>query len=65
MMCEVAARLWRPVGPDVDLPTGADKAREYADLLPRLWEEQGRACSEATVKDALACAWSVAAGAAR
>jgi streptomycin 6-kinase len=55
MMCDVAARLWRPVGPDVDLPTGADKAREYSDLLPRLWEETGRACSEATVEDALAC----------
>lgn len=55
MLCDVAARLWRPVSPDVDLPTGADKAREYADLLPRLWEETGRACSEATVEDALAC----------
>lgn len=55
MMCDVAARLWRPVSPDVDLPTGADKAREYSDLLPQLWEETGRACSEATVEDALAC----------
>jgi streptomycin 6-kinase len=55
MMCDVAVRLWRPVGPDVDLPTGADKAREYSDLLPRLWEETGQACSEATVEDALAC----------
>ncbi|TDW21375.1 streptomycin 6-kinase [Kribbella kalugense] len=55
MMCDVAARLWRPVGPDIDLPTGADKAREYSDLLPRLWKETGRACSEATVEDALAC----------
>ena len=55
MMCDVAARLWRPVSSDVDLPTGADMARDRADLLPRLWEETGRACSEATVKDALAC----------
>ena len=55
MMCDVAARLWRPVSPDVDLPTGADKAREFSDLLPRLWEETGQACSEATVEDALAC----------
>jgi len=55
VMGDVVARLWRPVGPDVDLPTGADKARAYADLLPRLWEETGRACSEATVADALAC----------
>ena len=55
MMCDIAARLWRPVSPDVDLPTGADKALEYSDLLPRLWEETGRACSEATVADALEC----------
>lgn len=55
MMCDVAARFWRPVSPDLDLPTGADKAREYADLLPRLWEDTGRACSEATVEDALGC----------
>ena len=55
MLCDLAARFWRPVSPRVDLPTGADKAREYADLLPRLWEGTGRACSEATVEDALAC----------
>src|SRR5664280_1489397 len=55
MLCDVAARFWRPVGPDVDLPTGADKAREYSALLPRLWEETGQACSRATVEDALAC----------
>ncbi|HET9650369.1 MAG TPA: aminoglycoside phosphotransferase family protein, partial [Microlunatus sp.] len=34
LMCDVAARFWRPVSPLVDLPTGADKAREYSDLLP-------------------------------
>ena len=55
MMCDIAARFWRPVSPLVDLPTGADKAREYSHLLPRLWEETSRACSEATVEDALAC----------
>lgn len=56
LLCDVAVRVWRPVRPDVDLPTGADKAREYADLLPRLWEETGRPCSQATVEDAVACA---------
>jgi len=54
-LCDIAVRFWRPVGPDVDLPTGADKAREYSDLLPQLWEEGGRACSTATVEDALEC----------
>lgn len=56
LLCDVAARFWRPVSPLVDLPTGADRAGEYCDLLPRLWEETGRACSEATVDDALVCA---------
>ncbi|SEO76649.1 aminoglycoside phosphotransferase family protein [Actinacidiphila rubida] len=55
LLCDVAARGWRPVGPGVGLPTGADVARRYADLLPRLWEETGRACSPETVEDALAC----------
>ena len=55
VLCDMATRFWRPVGADVDLPTGADKAREYSELLPRLWEETGRACSRATVEDALAC----------
>lgn len=55
VLCDVAVRFWRPVGRGVDLPTGADKAREYSELLPRLWEETGRACSRATVEDALAC----------
>ncbi|PKQ24228.1 MAG: hypothetical protein CVT65_04005 [Actinobacteria bacterium HGW-Actinobacteria-5] len=55
ILCDVAVRFWRPVGPDADLPTGADKAREYSELLPRLWEETDRACSRATVEDALAC----------
>ncbi len=55
MLCDVAARLWRPVGANVDLPTGADKARQYADLLPRLWEQTGRPCTQETVDDALEC----------
>lgn len=55
LLCDVAVRLWRPIGPDVDLPTGADLAEEYADRLPRLWEQAGRPCSRATVADALEC----------
>src|SRR5215472_89118 len=26
LLCEVAVRLWRPIGPDIDLPTGANLA---------------------------------------
>jgi streptomycin 6-kinase len=55
LLCEVAVRLWRPVGPDADLPTGADLAEQYADRLPGLWEQAGRPCSPATVADALEC----------
>lgn len=55
LLCDVAARLWRPLGPDIDLPTGARLAEQYADRLPALWEQAGRPCSPATVTDALSC----------
>ena len=55
LLCELAVRLWRPIGPDIDLPTGAELAEQYADRLPRLWEQGGRPCSLATVADALDC----------
>jgi streptomycin 6-kinase len=55
LLCEAAVRLWRPVGPDIDLPTGATLAEQYADRLPELWEQAGRPCSPATVADALTC----------
>ena len=56
MLCDLATGLWRPVGDDTDLPTGADRARAYAEALPRLWLLTGRACSRATVDDAIECA---------
>ncbi|MEV8373469.1 aminoglycoside phosphotransferase family protein [Kribbella sp. NPDC056861] len=55
LLCDVAVRLWRPIGPDVDLPTGATLAAQYADRLPELWELAGRPCTPATVADALEC----------
>jgi streptomycin 6-kinase len=55
LLCDVAVRLWRPIGPDIDLPTGARLAEQYADRLPTLWEQAGRPCSPATVADALRC----------
>ncbi|MEU4198019.1 aminoglycoside phosphotransferase family protein [Kribbella sp. NPDC026611] len=55
LLCDVAVRLWRPIGPDIDLPTGATLAAQYADRLPKLWEQAGRPCSPATVADALNC----------
>jgi streptomycin 6-kinase len=55
LLCDLAVRLWRPIGPEIDLPTGAKLAEEYADGLPRLWEQAGQPCSPATVADAVAC----------
>jgi streptomycin 6-kinase len=55
LLCELAVRLWRPIGLDIDLPTGAKLAEQYADRLPGLWEQAGRPCSRATVADALDC----------
>jgi streptomycin 6-kinase len=55
LLCEAAARLWRPVGPGIDLPTGAAFAEQCAGRLPGLWEQAGRPCSPATVADALEC----------
>jgi streptomycin 6-kinase len=55
LLCELAVRLWRPIGPDVDLPTGAKLAEQYAARLPELWEQAGRPCTPATVADALDC----------
>ncbi|MET9269990.1 aminoglycoside phosphotransferase family protein [Kribbella sp. NPDC003557] len=57
LLCDVAARLWRPIDPDLDLdlPTGAGLAEQYAERLPQLWEQAGRPCTPATVADALDC----------
>lgn len=55
-LCDLAASLWRPVGDDVDLPTGAERALEYAEALPRLWQLTGRPCSQVTLDDAIECA---------
>jgi streptomycin 6-kinase len=55
LLCDVAVRLWRPIGPGTDLRTGAELAEQYADRLPELWEQAGRPCSPATVADALNC----------
>ena len=55
LLCDLAVRLWRPIDPDIDLPTGARLAEQYADRLPGMWERAGRPCSRATLTDALDC----------
>ncbi|HEV8281308.1 MAG TPA: aminoglycoside phosphotransferase family protein, partial [Candidatus Limnocylindrales bacterium] len=56
MLSDIAARLWRPLGDDIDLPTGAHVARRMQDLIPQLWEELRRPCSARAIADAVACA---------
>ncbi len=55
LLCETAARLWRPA-PDVDLPTGAQKGRWLAEDITARWEELDRPCTERAVDHAVACA---------
>lgn len=54
ILAETLARTWRPVPPDLALPSGDDKAEALADWIHRLWEELGRPCSHAAVDQALA-----------
>ena len=55
LLCDVAARVWRPAA-GCGLPTGAEKGRWLIELIPRLWEELDRPCSERAVDYAVACA---------
>jgi streptomycin 6-kinase len=55
-LCDLARELWRPLGDDIDLPTGAHLARRLRDAIPRLWEGLGRPCARQTIDDAIACA---------
>lgn len=56
MLCDLATRVWRPLGHDTDLPTGAERAHVYAEQLPQLWQLTGRPCSQTTIDDAVECA---------
>jgi streptomycin 6-kinase len=55
LLCAAAMRLWRPA-PDLDLPSGADKARSLASFIQDMWEGLDRPCSEDAVDLALRCA---------
>ena len=55
ILSAAAARIWRPAAGS-GLPTGADRARQFTALIPRVWEDLGRPCSERAVAHALACA---------
>ncbi|HYH28748.1 MAG TPA: aminoglycoside phosphotransferase family protein [Pseudonocardia sp.] len=55
IMCDLAARLWRPA-PDADLRTGAEKGRWLVAHIEALWAQLDGPCSRAAVDHALACA---------
>jgi streptomycin 6-kinase len=53
----IAATLhdfWRPVAPDPDLPTGADKAAWLARYVATSWMALGRPCDRAVIDRAIA-----------
>jgi len=45
--------FWRPVGDDVALPNGADKAERLARYITTTWGELGRPCDRAVIDRAL------------
>jgi streptomycin 6-kinase len=47
--------FWRPLPPEADLPTGAEKAEWLARHITSTWEELGRPCERAVIDRALAC----------
>jgi streptomycin 6-kinase len=53
ILCDTAARVWRPAS---GLPTGAEKASRLAEYIPQEWEATGRPCSRQAVAHALECA---------
>jgi streptomycin 6-kinase len=55
IMCDLAARLWRPA-PDADLRTGAEKGRWLVAHIEAMWAQLDGPCSRAAVDHALACA---------
>ena len=46
--------FWRPVAPDVGLPTGANKAAGLAQYIATTWAALGRPCRRAVIDRALA-----------
>ena len=54
-LCDAASRIWRPA-PDVDLPTGADKATWLVDFVASTWIELDEPCDLRTIDHARACA---------
>jgi streptomycin 6-kinase len=57
ILCDLARAVWR-TGEFKGLPTGAEKADQLADRIPRLWTELGEPCARRSVDHAIAAARS-------
>jgi streptomycin 6-kinase len=55
-LARTAARGWRPVPDDGQLPTGAEAARWLAGFISSAWDELARPCPEAAIDLAVRCA---------
>ncbi len=55
ILCDAASRIWRPA-PEVDLPTGADKAAWLVEFVLATWIELDEPCDRRTIDHARACA---------
>ena len=55
-LARTAARGWRPVPDDGQLPTGAEAARWLAGFICSAWDELARPCPEAAIDLAVRCA---------
>jgi streptomycin 6-kinase len=56
LLLDAAVHMWRPVGPNVRLQRGSERARWTIERLKHVWEQSDRACSEGVLADAIACA---------
>lgn len=56
ILCTTAERVWRPVPPEVVLPTGAQKAAWLADFIERTNAQLGGPFSRTAIRHALTCA---------
>jgi streptomycin 6-kinase len=50
---ETLRAFWRPVAPDVALPTGADQAGWLAESITRTWAQLGRPCPRPVIDRAV------------
>lgn len=53
IICSTLERAWMQAPPGLQLPTGAEKAKEMASYIASVWPKVGKPCSEKTIEVAL------------